>query len=282
MLFAESPLKKCPPMEKVSANIEKILNKGVDLVNISPTPFDGICEVHVRMKNQDRIFYTDSESKFFFLGQLVDTQSGENLTRESMAKFMRMSPEEMAELSTLVAFSIGKAGQTIYYVTDPQCLYCKQGGKILKKMADAGEITVHFLMFPLDFHKGAKEQCVSVICDKKGVEEFESGYKSENQCAEGTSKVEKTIDLLRKKGISGTPAYIFPNRFFHVGALDENSLRQQLGLPPVKIEAPEEDGSDKTDESIEAPEKTESPKKPEAPESPEPQKAAEPAADKAN
>jgi thiol:disulfide interchange protein DsbC len=86
-------------------------------------------------------------------------------------------------------------------------------------------------MFPLAMHKGAREQCVAVICDKKSFEDLEGGYKSDNQCAEGAKQVDETIALLSGKGITGTPAYIFPDGRFQSGALDANGLRQRLGLP---------------------------------------------------
>ena len=85
-------------------------------------------------------------------------------------------------------------------------------------------------MFPLPMHKGAREQCVAVICDKKGFEDLENGYKSENQCAEGAKIVDDTVALLSGKGITGTPTYIFPDGRYQSGALEANVLRQRLGL----------------------------------------------------
>ena len=76
-------------------------------------------------------------------------------------------------------------------------------------MAEAGGIQVRVLMFPLDSHPEAKTKCVSVICDDKSFDDLESGYTSENQCAEGVAKVEETITYLRRKGIGSTPTYIF-------------------------------------------------------------------------
>ena len=86
-------------------------------------------------------------------------------------------------------------------------------------------------MFPLPMHKGAREQCVAVVCDKKGFDDLENGYKSDNQCAEGAKMVDDTIALLSGKGISGTPTYIFPDGRYQSGVLEADVLRQRLGLP---------------------------------------------------
>jgi thiol:disulfide interchange protein DsbC len=139
-------------------------------------------------------------------------------------------PKRSSRKKELTAFSLGNSVTVLYYVTDPQCPYCKKGTETLKKLADAGEVRVNLLLFPLSSHKDAKAQSVSVICDNKALEEFESGYRSDNQCPQGVERVAKTIRILQEKGITGTPTYIFPDRRFHSGLLDEAELRRRLGI----------------------------------------------------
>jgi thiol:disulfide interchange protein DsbC len=86
-------------------------------------------------------------------------------------------------------------------------------------------------MFPLAMHKGAREQCVAVVCDKKSFEELENGYTSDNQCAAGAKLVDDTVALLSGKGITGTPTYLFGDGRFQSGVLEADALRQRLGLP---------------------------------------------------
>jgi thiol:disulfide interchange protein DsbC len=85
-------------------------------------------------------------------------------------------------------------------------------------------------MFPLAMHKGAREQCIAVICDKKSFDDLEGGYKSENQCAEGAKQVDDTIALLSGRGVTGTPTYIFPDGKMQSGVLEADQLRQRLGI----------------------------------------------------
>jgi thiol:disulfide interchange protein DsbC len=86
-------------------------------------------------------------------------------------------------------------------------------------------------MFPLAMHKGAREQCVAVVCDKKSFEELENGYTSDNQCAAGAKLVDDTVALLSGKGITGTPTYLFGDGRFQSGVLEADAVRQRLGLP---------------------------------------------------
>ena len=99
-------------------------------------------------------------------------------------------------------------------------------------MADAGEIQIKVLMFPLALHKAAQAKCVSVICDGKGFRELDDGYTSDNQCAEGVARVDETIAFLRNKGIGSTPTYIFPDGLFKSGVMAAEQLRERLGIAP--------------------------------------------------
>jgi thiol:disulfide interchange protein DsbC len=93
-------------------------------------------------------------------------------------------------------------------------------------------------MFPLPMHKGAREQCIAVVCDKKGFDDLENGYKSDNQCAEGAKMVDESIALLSSKGITGTPTYLFPDGRFQSGVLEADAVRQRLGIAAPAGAAP--------------------------------------------
>lgn len=225
---------QCPTPEKLNEGSKKISPKGFEVGSVQPTPVPGICQAVVKVKGRDRLLYTDSKGDFFILGQIIDTRTGRNLTREADQALNRFTPEEMKQLDALTGFTIGKSAKVLYLVTDPQCPYCKKAEKLLEQLADKGELSVKFLLFPLKFHKGAKEQSIAVLCDNKGLAGLHDGYTSENQCAEGTRKVEDTLAFLSKKGISGTPTYIFTDGRYHSGLMREAQLRAALGLPPAK------------------------------------------------
>jgi thiol:disulfide interchange protein DsbC len=207
------------------------------LITLRPTDYPGLCEVHVQLNGRTHIFYTGPSGDYFLMGQLYDSASGRNVTRDTLETITFFSPEEIERLAGQRAFTIGQQGKVVFFVTDPQCPYCKKGAEALEKMAATGEIQVHFLLFPLDSHKGAREQSISTICDGKSLHEFESGYRSDNLCTEGAQKIDATREILSRKGVTGTPTYIFPDRRFHIGLLEEAELRRRLGLPaagPVK------------------------------------------------
>jgi len=244
----QSLCEECPTADQLQQSIHSIMKRDVEIKGIRKTPYKGLCEIHVRISGRDNILYTNPENQFFVFGHLIESKSGKNLTRKALEEYTRLSPKDVQKLKSYTAFSIGNGKIELFYVTDPQCPYCKKGEKILKKMADDGEITVHFILYPLSFHKGAKEQCISIICDKKGLEGLESEYLSENQCSQGKNKVEATNLFMKEKGITGTPGYIFTDGIIHTGLLHEPNLRDRLNLPPPKKdkELQKKDSSQKT------------------------------------
>ena len=231
-LIAGSPASAsagCPPRAQVKQTLERLIRNKVEVIAVQESALSGICEVAFRQRSRVQMAYMDVDGTHVFFGKIFESQTGRNLTDESLAAVNRMTDRDVEELPALTAFSIGSDGaQVLYYVTDPQCPYCKKGEEDLKKMAAEGKIQVHFLLLPLEFHKGAKEQCISVICDQKGLEAFEKGYRSKNQCEEGRMLVESTVDFLKKKGIRSTPTYIFSDGRIHSGVLRPDILERWL------------------------------------------------------
>lgn len=221
---------QCPEKQRIEQVVSKFEAPDKRLLDLRPAAYPGLCEAHVQLNGKTHIFYTGPSGDYFLMGQLYDSASGRNVTRETIEAITFFNPEEMNRLADLAAFTSGQKGKVVYYATDPQCPYCKKGVETLQKLAAAGEIQVRFLLYPLASHKGAKEQSISTVCDRKTLEEFENGYRSDNLCAEGTRKIEATTELLSQKGVSGTPTYIFPDRRFHSGLLEEPELRRRLGL----------------------------------------------------
>jgi len=220
----------CPTKDAVKKAAKNTFKRDLEVVEVTPGPMPGVCQAQVKLQGQNRILYTDEAGKFLIAGQIFRVSDGVNLTRQNLAEMNRLTKEEMEKLKSLTAFTIGSGKKVVYFVTDPMCPYCKKAEEILEPLAKMGKIQVRFLLFPLRFHKGAKEQCISIICDKKGLEGLKKQYKSNNQCQEGKQKVEDTIRMLSSKGIGGTPTYIFEDGLYHSGVLQEKALKERLGI----------------------------------------------------
>jgi len=219
----------CPSVTAVHDGIKKVFNRDFQVNEVVVSPIPGICEAHVLVQGRYNILYVDKTGRYFLAGNLIEVASGKNLTREKLQALNKLTSDDIKKLKDLVAFTLGKKGPEFFYVTDPQCPYCKKGLPIIERLAKEGKLKAHVLFYPLSFHRGAKEQAISIICDKKGIKGLESRYQSENQCEKGKKKVEETIALLRAKGVRGTPSYIFMNGKVHVGLIgSEDELLKQV------------------------------------------------------
>jgi thiol:disulfide interchange protein DsbC len=222
-------LAQCPQKEKLQEGILKTFPKlQFEIVRIDPSPIKGFCQIQLKIGAQNHLLYTDMKGDFALAGNLHELKTGKNLTQEAFQVLNRMTPEELRQLESLTAFTLGQGKKVVYLVTDPQCPYCKQAESLLKKLIEKEDLIVRFLFFPLDSHRGAKEQCVSILCDQKGIEGYDTGYRSENQCPEGIKKVEQTMAFMQKKGINSTPTFIFMDGIYLSGLPNEESLLNRL------------------------------------------------------
>jgi thiol:disulfide interchange protein DsbC len=222
---------ECPPAAKVKADIERLTRKKTEVLSVRPSSVASLCEVVIQSDGQNKVVYTDTSGSRFFFGNLVDAVSGINLSQQALDTFNKLTAPDMEKLAGLKVFSIGQpTGAVWYYVNDPQCPYCARGIEDLKVLADEGTVYVRFLLFPLQSHQGSLEQCVAVVCDGKGLDEFESGYRSDNQCEKGRRLVDSGIELLKRNGISATPTYIFSDGHYYSGYLEMTDLLKRMKL----------------------------------------------------
>lgn len=234
--FPPSVKAQCPSAEKLLPGIKKTFPKlQFEILKIGPAEHSGLCQIQLKIGAQTHLLYADSKGDFLLAGNLFEARTGRNLTQETLQIATRLTPEEMRQIESLTAFTLGQGKKVVYLITDPLCPYCKQAEALLKKVMENEGFQVHFLLFPLDIHKGAREQSIAILCDRKGVEGLEGGYRSDNQCAEGVKKVDSTVAFLQKKGITSTPTFIFSDGIYVTGVIPEEELRRRLGLTrPLK------------------------------------------------
>ncbi len=214
----------CPSPQSLQKAIQKAFFTKITVTAVMPSPVKGLCEVIVRTDNLIRIIYTDPQGKFLITGKIFKISTGEDITQAEIGRLNRFSKNDFNTLKKYVVFSVGNKGPVIYFISDPVCPYCKRAAKIVKKMALDGLIQAKFVLYPLPFHPGAKQQSISIICDHKGLKAYETGYLSGNQCKSGRLEIKATKKFLNSKGIFGTPTYIFPNGTHYTGILNRNQI----------------------------------------------------------
>jgi len=221
------PSLSCPKLE----DLQKIVNsiqQGIQLEKVSQAQIAGLCEVIVKLsENEKALFYTDSQGKYVVTGNIIELSTKKNLTSEKLALLNKrvLPKEQLSELEKVVAFTLGNSPNYVYFITDPDCPFCKQAEGILDSLVKEGKLMVKVILFPLEpIHPQAKAKSISILCDKKGFEGLKAGYLSQNQCEAGKKKVEDSIGLMQKIGVRGTPTFVFPDGEMKSGVLSPDFI----------------------------------------------------------
>ncbi len=220
---------KCPTKEQVKTAVKDLIPQDFGVESVSEVKnIKGLCEVVVKVGAQPLVFYMDSQAQYVVAGNLISLKDKKNITRERQQEFMKVSQEQIKELEKRVAFTYGEGKKFIYYISDPDCPFCKKSHPVLEEWAKKQGVQIKVLLFPLPIHPEAFDKSVALICDKKGFKELDQGYTSSNQCEEGKRKVQDSIDYLQKLGIGGTPTFIGSNGKMHSGVPTEEDLNRLI------------------------------------------------------
>ncbi|WP_448588164.1 DsbC family protein [Thermocrinis sp.] len=223
--------KACPTEDKIKAGVKDLIPQEFKVESVQELKdIPGLCEVVIKAGVQPLVFYTDKQMKYVMAGNLISLADKKNITRERQQEFMRVSQEQLKELEKHTDFSFGEksSGKFVYMFTDPDCPFCKRSEPIVEKWAKEKGVEVRVVLFPLPIHPDAFPKSVSLICDKKGWEEYKSGYRSQNQCEDGKRKLEGNLALAEKFGIGGTPTFIGSNGRIHSGLPTEEDLNKLI------------------------------------------------------
>lgn len=123
----------------------------------------------------------------------------------------------MKEHINKAAYSIGEGKEEYLLFTDPECPYCQKLEKLLPSLAKHAKF--HVFLYPLSFHKNAKQMSYYILSQKDNIKKQEAMH----LIADGSNKYQDTkfsleeINVIEGKlkeqiqvasllGVSGTPA----------------------------------------------------------------------------
>lgn len=113
----------------------------------------------------------------------------------------------------ITRYSPAKATKYLYLVTDPDCPFCERAKGNLKKIADKLNFEIRVVWFPLPMHPNAKGKTIVAICNRISYEQYLNNEYKEETCkgkdkTEAENTLQKSIALIDKMGINGTPTLI--------------------------------------------------------------------------
>jgi len=195
------------------------------------TPVKGI----VMVKAGGDYVYLTRDGRHAFVGNLVDLETGANLTEEGKGQDRQRALAEFPDSDRVVYPAQGREQARLTVFTDTSCGYCRKLHEEVPTLQKAG-VTVTYIPFPRSGPTGAAYQTMrKAWCSPdrrkamdiaKGVDVGELGG---GDCKEADA-VKAGYELGARLGVNGTPAMVMPDGQLQPGYLPADRLIAALGL----------------------------------------------------
>lgn len=211
--------------DAVKQKIAKLLD--VPVANIQPAPMSGWYEV----QHAHDFAYVSSDGKYLMQGDLVNTDTRENLT-EDRRRADRLQALKQLGADNMIEFAPPPPIASKYVVTvftDLDCPYCR---KLHSQIAEynAKGIAIRYVFFPRHgIGSPTYFQAISVWCSANRQDALTRAKRGESTPPKKCENpVDKEFKLAMDLGITGTPGLILPDGTLYGGYTPPDDLAALL------------------------------------------------------
>lgn len=212
------------PAEQAYPQIEQQFAKlNLTVKAVSEGPMDNLLQVFTNRG----LFFTSTDGRFFFEGNVYDLQSQQLVNEQQMRPYIK---QQVAKASDgAIEYKAANEKYVITVFTDPTCGYCRKLHNEMKDYNKAG-ITVRYMAFPRGgLGSETYLQMQHIWCSKDSrtaMDEAKGGDKiAPAMC---NNPVKSQYEMGQSFGINGTPAIILPNGRLIPGYQPAKALLSQL------------------------------------------------------
>lgn len=204
LIFAQplvSTFENLNVMKKNNLKVEKVLEE------------NGVYMIDATRDGKHFTVFVARDLKTAFFGRAYDSQTGE----------MLQIPRDMTVYKKDAHFTYGSGKKHYYVFTDPECPYCVKFEKqLLEKKNLEKDVTIHFFLFPLHFHKNATKMSQYILSkhdSKKAMDDIMMNsslqYKKEVLTSDilklVNEKINRSKQLASELSVTGTPTVLDEN-----------------------------------------------------------------------
>lgn len=238
----EEDCMKCHTIQKTE--VQEILGKlkapDAKVLDLKLSPVKGLWEAVIEDRGTRAVLYIGFSKKYIMGGPVVEVETGENRTGESLTQIDKTNPRKVDVSKIPVTHALLMGSETAKYkafvFTDPDCPFCGKLHAELKKAVEADKEIAFYLKFiPLPMHPDAPWKSQSIICSKslKMLEDnFEKKPIPKPECS--TPEIDDNIVLAQEIGITGTPTMVMPDGSIVVGVKDAVKITELMRQAPKK------------------------------------------------
>lgn len=197
---------------------------GTHVLDVQPSAIPGLYEVFTG----DQIVYTDATGDYVVIGQMVDTQTKENLTEVRFNDRGKIDFKSLP-LSQAIKVVKGNGSRTFAVFSDPDCPFCQQ---LEKTLLSVNDFTMYVFLFPIaSLHPQAPEKAHAIWCAADRSKAW-SDWMHERKLPPTKTCNGDPIDSLQRLGdtlhINSTPTLFFANGRRIAGAMPAAELEKDL------------------------------------------------------
>jgi thiol:disulfide interchange protein DsbC len=208
----------------IRKNLAQRLPEFPKIDEVSKTPIPGIWEVRIGHE----LIYTDADGSHVLQGEIIDTKSKSNLTRQRIDKLTAIKFDELPLKDALV-FKQGNGSRRLAVFADPNCGYCK---RLERELVSLKDVTIYNFVYPvLGPDSDAKSR--AIWCSKDALKTWRDWMldgvtppRAMGNC--DTGAIQRTTAFGQKYRINGTPALFFENGARVPGAMSGADLAKRL------------------------------------------------------
>ena len=191
---------------EIKKNIESRF-PGAKVSSITKTPINGVFEVIV---DGNQVIYADENADHVLVGDLLETASKRNLTREKTDKLAEVKFDSLP-LEQALKIVKGDGSRKLAVFSDPDCPYCR---RLEGELAKLNNVTIYNFIYPLPMHTDAERKGRVVWCSAdpaKAWTDLMLNGKDPQGKDDCPNPIAANIALGQKLNVQGTPAIIFAN-----------------------------------------------------------------------
>nr|WP_295774422.1 DsbC family protein [Rhodoferax sp.] len=191
---------------------------------VKKTNVNGIYEVRAGTE----IYYSDSLANYFFRGEMLDTKTGINITRDRIEKLTAIKLSTLP-LQDAIIWTHGDGSRKFVVFSDPNCSFCKKFESELKQLKN---VTVYTFPYPI-LSPDSEQKSRTIWCAKDKAKMWEEwmlkGTVPDVESAScDAAAIERNLVLGQRLRISGTPTIVFEDGKRIAGMLQLTELETKL------------------------------------------------------
>jgi len=208
--------------QQIKTDLQKKLGSNAKVKSVTPGPISGIYEVIVG----NEVFYTDKNSKYLIQGEIINLDTGKNITEQRQSDLNRIKWSDLPQANAIKTVR-GNGSRQLAIFSDPNCGYCKRLEKSLQQLDN---VTLYTYLIPIlspDSTQKAKQIWCSSDPYKSYTDWMINGISpsGKGDCA---TPLDKNLALAKTYGITGTPTLFFTDGSRFPGAVQITDIEKKF------------------------------------------------------